>query len=467
MIKDSAISVLSEELKRQIGGMSPGERLPSSREIMRERGVSPITVSRAISALAAEGLVVVRPGAGTFVAQPAPAARRADLSWQSLTLGERSIDADGLAPLFDPPDSKDVISFGLGYLHPSLIPQTLLATAWARASRLPDAFLRPPPSGLIGLRTWFARNTAASIEPRDVLIASGGQAAIGAAIRAVVPPGGKLLVESPTYPGAIAIARAAGITVVPVPTDAGGIRVNDLALAMETSGARAIYVQPNFQNPTGAVLDSERRQALLQLARDTGAFVIEDDFARWLAHDGQLSRPLIADDTDGHVIYVSSLTKPVAPSLRVSAIISRGAVSERIGAIRVLDDLFVPRPVQEAALELVSRAGWRRHISGLADELSARSDAMLTAIRRQTPQLEVDLRPSGGMHVWAELPDGLEDMDVRRRARDGGVDVNAGRAFFPSEPPGSYLRLSFAAVRDLATIDEGIRRLAAAVPELT
>ena len=430
--------------------------------------MSPVTVSRVLAVLAGEGLVETRPGAGTFVSERYRETGAGDVSWQASALGTTTITAAGLSPLFDPPHDDSAITLATGYPHPSLMPTASLAAAWARAARLPDAFDRPPAEGLASLRAWFARNAAggAALEPRDVLITPGGQAAVGAAIRAVVPPGETLLVESPTYPGVLALARAAGVRAVPVPTDRDGVSAEHLADALARTRARAVYLQPLFQNPTAAVLSAARRGAVLAAARATNAFIIEDDFARWLGHGTPAPAPLISDDDDGHVIYITSLTKATAPSLRIGAVIARGPVTERLRVLRVVEDMFVPRPAQEAALALVTSRSWDRHLRSLATALQTRSQVMLAGLARHLPAVARVPRPLGGMHLWLALPPGLDDSEVAVAARAGGVIVNPGRHFFPAEPPGPHLRLTFAAAADGAEIEEGLRRLAQAVPAL-
>src|SRR5262249_51445649 len=153
----------------------------------------------------------------------------------------------------------------------------------ARAARRPDASERPPLAGIPALRAWFARSISAAISPEDVLVTGAGQAALSAAFRAIVPSGAPVLLESPTYIGAIAVARAAGLRPVPVPTDEHGVRPAPLVAAFAATGSKLFYCQPTFQNPTGSVLAAHRREQVLTTVREAGAFVIEDDFARWLS----------------------------------------------------------------------------------------------------------------------------------------------------------------------------------------
>lgn len=475
---DTSTEKLAGELRAEARRLAPGTRLPSTRAITGRYRVSPVTVSRAIALLVREGLIVSRPGTGTFVApRPAgPDGGTRDTSWQSVALGERVIDTGGMSPLADPPvldtpaipgadgDSRDggPISLASGYPHPSLMPVRALSTALSHAARLPGAWERPPAAGLAALRTWFAREASAQAEPGDVLITSGGQAAISAAFRAVLRAGDALLAESPTYPGALAAAQLAGLRVFPVPVDGEGVVPELLAEAFGRSGAQAFYCQPAYHNPTGAVLSGGRREQVLAIARAAGAFVIEDDACHWLSHGRRTPMPLLGDDTDGRVIYLTSLTKAASPSLRVGAVIARGPVAARLRAALAVNDLFVARPLQEAALDLVTRPGWQGHLRALGRDLGLRAQTLSAALREHLPALEFTV-PEGGVHLWARVPGEADaaDADAAFQARRAGVIVMPGRPFFPAEPPGSFLRLTFSAAPSRASLAEAVRRLAA------
>ncbi|MDX6310664.1 MAG: hypothetical protein QOF44_128, partial [Streptomyces sp.] len=218
-------------------------------------------------------------------------------------------------------------------------------------------------------------------------------------------------------------------------------------------------------NPTGAVLAPGRRREILAIAHAAGAFVIEDDFARRLGHGGPLPPPLVADDPHGTVVHVSSLTKPTSPSLRVGAIIARGPVMERLRAIQVVDSFFVPRPLQEATLELVGAPAWPRHLRAVAAGLAERRDAMLAALHRELPALAPARAPAGGYQLWLRLPDGADEAALAGAALRSGVAVAAGRPYFAAEAPAPYVRVSFADTAGTSEITEGVHRLAAACAE--
>ncbi|MET7697503.1 PLP-dependent aminotransferase family protein [Streptomyces sp. NPDC005485] len=475
MHERSSVDDLAGQLRRELNRYSPGGKLPSSRALVERFRVSPVTVSRALAQLAAEGLVVTRPGAGAFRARPrAATAPEGDTSWQEVALsadaaGElvpRTVDASGvLATLAAPPPG--VVEFNGGYLHPSLQPERAMGAALSRAGRRPGAWTRPPVEGITELRDWFARGIGGAVTAAEVLITAGGQSALTTALRALAAPGAPVLVESPTYPGMLAIARAAGLRPVPVPVDADGVKPRLLADAFRASGARVFVCQPLFQNPTGAVLAPERRGEVLRIAREAGAFVIEDDFVRRLVHEdaGPLPRPLAAEDPDGVVVHVNSLTKATSPSFRVGALAARGPVLERLRAIQVVDTFFVPRPLQEAALELVGSPAWPRHLRSVSAELKTRRDTMTAALRLRLPELALPHIPFGGYQLWLRLPDGGDESALVAGALRAGVSVTPGRPYFSAEPPAGHVRLSFAAVGGTEEIGEGVRRLRAAWDE--
>lgn len=218
------------------------------------------------------------------------------------------------------------------------------------------------------------------------------------------------------------------------------------------------YCQPTYANPHGAVLDRERRKAVLEVARKANAFVIEDDWARDFALEGDPPPPLATHDPDGHVVYVRSLTKSLAPGMRVGALCARGAAGERLKAARIVGDFFVAGPLQEAALEVLSSPAWPRHLRHLRKVLKSRRDALVASVRERLPTARLTLVPDGGLHLWVRLPDELDDGLVAESALRAGVMVSAGRRWFPAEPTGSFLRLSYVGAEP-GVLAEGVHLL--------
>src|SRR4051812_39295513 len=231
MDDSNAVGRVSQDLRVLADGLAPGSRLPSVRSLCARHHASPVTVAAAVRQLAASGVLETRSGIGTFVAARAGASGPApDLSWQTVALGAQpGGSADMQALLALPP--AGAIPLSGGYLHPDLQPTAALGAALARAARQPASWERGPVEGRADLRAWFAQQSGAGLRAGDLVVCSGGQAALSSALRALSSPGDPLLVESPTYLGALAAARAAGLRVVPVPADADGVLPDQLAAA--------------------------------------------------------------------------------------------------------------------------------------------------------------------------------------------------------------------------------------------
>lgn len=461
MSNSSSIAALTAELRRLTAERPPGATLPSARDLTKAHRVSPVTVAGAVAVLAREGLVITEPGRGTFVAPrlPARAAEpaQADTGWQTVALQDRQYDAGEAGRLLAVPPA-DALVLNSGYPDVALQPTRALANALARAARVPGGWARAPVAGIPELRAALGAQVGA--DPADVLVLPGGQAGLSAAVRGLTPPGGIVLVESPTYQGLLAVARAAALRTVPVPTDEHGLRPELLDQAFELTGARVLYCQPTYANPTGSVLPADRRTAVLDVVAAHGAFLIEDDWARFLSLQTAPPAPLLRDDPDGHVVHVCSLTKAAAPSLRIGALIARGPAGCRLRALRTVDDFFVPLPMQAAAVDLITSSAWPRHLAALRRALTVRRDALVEAVRRELPQASVHRVPDGGLHLWVRLPDGTDDMALATRAATEGLLVSPGTPYFAGEPPAPYLRLTYGGA-DQATLRAGVTRLAA------
>ncbi|MGH7161794.1 MAG: PLP-dependent aminotransferase family protein, partial [Acetobacteraceae bacterium] len=410
-------------------------------------GAGPVTIAAALKRLSEEGLIEARPGQGTFVATP-PAPLRpetADLAWQTVALGPARGATEALADLALVP-TPGVIALNAGYLPEELQAGALILAAARRALRRPGVWGRMPPEGLPALRSLFAALSGA-FRPHEITICPGTQAALAAAFRALALPGEPILVESPTYIGALAAARAASLRPVGVPIEPDGLDPDLLEAAFRASGARLLYCQPTYANPTGAVLAPGRRQAVLGIASRAGAFVIEDDWARDFPLDtASPPPPLAALDTAGHVILVRSLTKCAAPGLRIGAIAARGPALERLRAARLTDDFFVPGILQETAVQLLTAPAWPRHLRRLRVALRHRRDALIAALHSALGPSCLTGPPAGGLHLWVRLPDGVSDLALAESAARAGILISAGRHWFPAESPAPAIRLSFAAL---------------------
>lgn len=477
MNHDSSFRQLALAVAPEIQSLPVGTRIPTHRELVRRFGVSATTVAHALSLLAQQGLIESRPGAGSYRTGIRPAAQAGDTSWQQAALEPTGPDGTppGTPRSFDVPallatlarPNPDVIDLNGGYLHPDLQPLPMLSTALSRAARRAEAWERPAPGGLPELRDWFASDIGGGLGRQDILICGAGQSALSTALRALAQPGTAVVVESPAYPGATAAAHAAGLRTVAVPLDAEGMRPDYLDEALAHSRARVVIVQPLFQNPTGISLTQQRGHDIRQIARRHGAFVIEDDFARHLAHPdaGPLPPPLIAEDPDGVVVHIRSLTKVTSPNLRVGALAARGPVMSRLRAALIIDTMLVPALLQYTALEAVTAPSWRRALASLAKALQHRREIATSAVAETFAANALGYRPRGGYHLWVSLPAHADSRQFAAAALAHGVCVTSGDNYYPNDNSAPHIRLSYVAAPSPADINDAVRRLATAITD--
>ncbi|MBX9389491.1 PLP-dependent aminotransferase family protein [Streptomonospora nanhaiensis] len=465
MANDSSGRIVAG-LREWIAGAAPGARLPATRALVAEYGASPVTVQKALRALAAQGLVESRPGVGTFV-RAAPLARPHDHGWQTAALGAPRARAPQVsAALRTVPN--DVVALHAGYPDRDLLPERLVRAAFARAARGGAAVSRPPAAGLPDLQAWFAAELGAAAPPGaappgpgDVVVLPGSQSGLSTAFRALVGAGRPLLMESPTYWGAILAAAQSGVEVVPVPSGPHGPDPEEVDRAFARTGARAFYAQPAFANPTGAHWAPDLADRVLAAARRHGAFVIEDDWAHDLAIDAD-AIPLAARDEDGHVVHLRSLTKSVSPAVRVAGLTARGPARDRILAAAQAESLYVSAVLQAVALDVVTQPAWRTHLRGLRRHLAARRDLLVAALREHAPEAHVAAVPRGGLNLWVRLPDTVDLATLVADCAAAGVAVAPGDEWFPAEPTGPYLRLNYAGPNP-GGFAEGARAIGAAL----
>ena len=465
-MNDSSSARIAEDLRKWIVTAAPGARLPSTRALVARHQAGPVTVQRALRILLDQGLIESRPGAGTFV-RAVRTARPADYGWQTAALGSPRARIPAI-PTALRSTPHDVIALHSGYPDRELLPERLVRAALTRAARSDAAVSRPPVAGRPELQSWFARELAAATPagvtppvPSDVIVLPGSQAGLSSVFRALVGTGQPLLMESPTYWGAIVAAQQAGVRVVPVPSGPAGPDPGDLARAFAETSARLFYAQPNYANPTGAQWPAARHDEVLEVVRGRGAFLVEDDWAHDFAITGDPA-PVAARDDGGHVVYLRSLTKSVSPAVRVAAVIARGPARDRILADRGADSMYVSSLLQAAALDIVTQPAWQTHLRGLRHHLGARRDQLVAAVRDHVPQATPDHVPAGGLNLWLRLPDGTDLARLATDCETAGLIIAPGTEWFPAEPTGPFVRLNYAGPNP-AAFDEGARILGRAL----
>ena len=304
-----------------------------------------------------------------------------------------------------------------------------------------------------------------------LLVTTGSQQGLDLVARVLLDPHDVILVELPTYTGAISAFRNVQAEMVGVHQQPDGIDLDELEdtwvrLEREGRRARLLYLVPNFQNPTGLLISRGKRAALLEWANRRDLLIVEDDPYRDLYFEDSATeadvRPIRADDADGRVVYLSSFSKTLAPGYRVAWIDAPAAVAAKLELAKQASDLCTGELDQRVVHEACRRGILARQAPILRRYYQAKRDVMLGALREHFGNTLTWPDPRGGFFLWATLPSALDADLLLERAIEHGVVYVAGHAFFVNGSGRRYVRLSFSAPPH-ERIEEGVRRLAAAV----
>jgi GntR family transcriptional regulator / MocR family aminotransferase len=458
----------------QRGRLRPGDRLPGSRRLAESLHVHRNTVLAAVTELIAEGWIETAPGRGTFVTRAIPDDRGRPFSHR---LGVRA-SMPNQTPFTVPeaPAAYRLPSLPPGTLNLSngapdvrLVPALSIGRAYRRvlARRGADLLAYGDPEGYPALRAALASMLASTrglaVRADDILVTRGSQMALTLTARALLRPGDVVAVEQFGYRPAWEAFRAAGATVVPVPIDGDGVDVDALKKLASRTTLRALYVTPHHQYPTTVTLKAARRLALLDLARARRIAIIEDDYDHEFHYDGRPVLPLASADHTGLVVYIGTLSKILAPGLRVGYIAAPAPVLRSVAAIRSLLDIQGDQATEAAVASLIEDGELQRHIARVRRVYCARRAILASSLRRVFgDSVEFTLAP-GGMALWVRL---LMSVDVEawaRRSVQHGVSWYTGRRYAFDGRPQPFARFSFAWLNE-RELPEAVRRMAAARP---
>jgi len=299
--------------------------------------------------------------------------------------------------------------------------------------------------------------------PDDVVVTVGGQQAIDLLARLFLDPGDVVLAEGPSYVGALGVFQAAQAQVHHVPMDDEGLipaALEEAIAAVARSGRRAkfLYTIPTFQNPAGVTLTEERREQVLEICERAGLLVVEDDPYGMLSFEGDAPLPLRARRRDG-VFYVSTFSKTFAPGLRVGWILAPHAVREKLVMMSEANVLCPSAFAQAAVTQYLTTMPWREQIKSYREIYRERRDVLLTALRDLMPAGTSWTNPTGGLFVWATLPEGLDSKAMMPRAIAARVAYVPGTGFYADGTGTSNMRLNFSYASP-ERLREGVRRLA-------
>lgn len=457
------------------GAYPVGFRLPPTRNLARELGTHRNTVVRAFEELSAMGVITSTVGRGTFIAaRPLHKAEHAPplapgLSWGRL-LSKRLESAtlarvDRLAPAAA---SGDVIQLHRMQPSPELLPTELFRRSMEHVLRTSKgrSLGYAPREGLPALRQQIAEGLSADgvpVRAEDVLITSGSQQALDLLARAFIDPGDGVILEAPSYSGAINVFAASGATLYGVPWDDQG---PDLAFLDQPAvrTAKAFYLMPNCRNPTGTTVTEARRDEILRWSRATGVPLIEDDYGADINLD-ETPPPAALRARDPDVLYMGTFSKKLIPALRVGYLVCPAAIRPRLVSLKHAADLGTSLLLQAALSEFLDRGYLRAHLKKTLAAYRARRDALEEALEEHMPTGVEWSHVERGVLLWLRLPRRTDPEAVYRAAERRGVLVTPGNLSSPSDISVPGLRLTFCA-EPPERLREGARRLAQAVTEV-
>lgn len=457
------------------GALRRGDRLPANRELARALGVNRSTVTTAYDELAADGLINSHVGRGTYVSAAPPLRRNGDeggngrqispMPWSAILAAEER--KGWLSGMLDATGGRETISFAYGLPSADLFPLDEFRRATDRVLRREGRNLLQLGSslGYEPLLQYIAaqmRLAGAEVEADEILITNGCQQSLDLISRVLARPGDEVVIENPTYPGALGVFCGRGTKYVGLPVGTSGPDLDLLEDLLAQRRPKLIYVVPSYQNPTGVTMDLKARHRLIELAARARVPIIEDDIYRELRYDGPAPPPLKALDRYGLVIYVNSFSKTSFPGLRVGWVAAPRIVIDHLHAEKQRSDLQASLLLQAAIYEFARQGSLARHIARSRKTYAQRRDAMLDALARHFPAEAEWTRPSGGMAIWIKLPAGINTSQLLLQAVEAGVVFSPGESFYCSAPDSNRLRLTFTQSTP-DEIEQGIERLGALI----
>jgi 2-aminoadipate transaminase len=452
---------LAEQIKR--GHISAGSKLPAIRLLANKLKVNTITVVKAYQELKQAGLAISRPGSGTY------ASFLDDITADTLPKFEQTTSSMlSQGQLEIPPGA---INFASITPDPSLLP---VKTVQQLINQVIDrdgghVFAYEDSRGYPPLRQAIAatlRELGLRVNADNIQIISGAQQGIDIIAKSLIDPGDTVLVEEPTYPGALAAFRSRGARIATVPLEEDGPDLKVLKHLLTTAHPRLFYLMPTFHNPTGIVYSREKKEGLLRLAAHYGLTIVEDDYLRELVFKEADLTPLAALAPAGvPVLYLKSFSKVLLPGLRLAFLAVPPVIGREILTAKHTSDIFTSGLFQRVFELLLKDDIWEQQMTRVRKLYKQRYLVLNTALRQELPPAITFRTPDGGLNFWLRLPDGKNAFELYQEALKEGVIIAPGSTFNSDGHASPYFRLTYASSSP-EQIRRGVTMLATATRRL-
>ncbi len=455
------------------GRLKPGAILPSSRTLATSLSVHRNTVLAAYRELTAEGWIETEQARGTFVSASMPEmpAQRSAHKSRSVASQKLGFDLPSRGASSSPVrfDESGMLLLSAGKPDVRLLPTEIIARAYRRAAQASDKHLFDygDSRGDVRLREALAamlgsvRGVVATAD--EVLVTRGSQMALDVTARALLSPGDVVAVESLGYRPAWEAMRQTGARLVPLPVDEDGLSLDALEQMLSKEVIRALYLTPHHQYPSTVLLSSPRRLRLLELARTHRFAIIEDDYDHEFHYDGRPVLPLASTDRAGVVVYIGTLSKILAPGIRIGFVVAPPPLLERLATLRTFIDRQGDHAVERAIAELLEDGEVQRHARRMRRIYQERRDLMASSLSKHLGGTLDFTVPSGGIAMWLRVADDVDVDEWVERAAERKLSVHAGRRYAFDGRSRPHLRVCFASLNE-REIREAVARLAASCP---
>jgi len=474
--------ILSNELP-------PGFRLPPERKLAASLGVNRTTIVNAYHELEADDLIRPHVGKGTIVNSPPPYEHSSvdrlviddnaellrspvqPMAWQNFyTSQSERMYNPVLASILDEIGEEDQISFALGSPAGEYYPLEQFRKISQKVMQPGNwqAFEYGPTIGHYPLRKYLADwlgHRGIRTQAQNVMILSGSQQGLDLLTKVFLEPGDYVVMEEPSFMGAIGVFKAAGARILTVPMDQEGIRTDLLEQLLSRHRPKFIYTLPTFQNPTGTKMSLSRRHELLKLAYQYHIPIVEDDPYSELYYENQPSPSLKSLDEHGHVIYLGTFSKILFPGLRLGWCVAPPPVLEQLSLAKQHVDLHTSTTAQWVMTEFCNQGLLDEHLPIVRNQYMRQRNAMVNALTEFAPQDLSWTVPEGGYYLWCELPPGMKAATLLTKAAEKKVTFVPGNAFYVNSGGKDRIRLCFSRHSE-TTILEGISRLCEAILEM-
>ncbi|WGU97592.1 PLP-dependent aminotransferase family protein [Paenibacillus dendritiformis] len=440
---------IADDIERRIayGEFPPGSLLPSERKLAAQLGVNRSTVILAYAELRALGIIESRSGSGTRVSKYKwGATPKHTPNWHRYVEGGSFLPNVAFLRRIREALQQDstLIDFASGELGADLSPVEEI-NALIDENHYTGYLGYDNPQGFLPLRealvSFLSQYRNIQTTESSILITSGSQQSLYLITQCLLAPGDAVAIEDPSYCYSLPMFQSAGLRLFRLPVDQHGIRPEDVRALYKKHRIKMVFLNPNYQNPTGALLDAERRAELLNVTSELGLPIVEDDPFSLTAYDGTPPRPLKSMDSHGSVLYIGSFSKIAASGLRVGWMVAPHSVVDRLADARQQMDFGLSVVPQKVAAQFLKSAYTRPHLDRLRMNLLYKRDVAIEALQRELPGLVSFSVPQGGLHLWCKILPEVNDGKLLEEAIRNGV------IFAPGSVYGSdsgYVRFTYA-----------------------